>query len=51
MIHKPTLKKQTKPHPVKGQVIARNEPKMHAAGKGEPKAGKQKAMVKKGRRG
>lgn len=51
MKHKPTLAKQTKPHPIKGQVMARNEPKMHAAGKGEPKPGKQKTMVKKGRRG
>ncbi len=49
MKHKPTLDKQTKRHPIKGQVIARNEPRM--ALRGEPKPGPQKSRVKKGKRG
>ncbi len=47
MKHKPTLAKQTKRHPVKGQVIARNEPRTP----GEPTPGPQKSRVKKGKRG
>lgn len=51
MKHKPTLAKQTMRHPIVGQVMSRNEPKMHAAGKGEPKPLAQKPRVKKGKRG
>jgi hypothetical protein len=51
MKHKATLAKQTTPHPIKHQTMAKDEPKMHAKGKGEPKPGKQKSREMKGRRG
>jgi hypothetical protein len=51
MKHKATLAKQTVKHPIPGQKMAKDEPKMHPKGKGEPKPGKQKPREMKGRRG